>query len=136
VGARETDLFELLTVAVVLPAVDGTVLVLVDFDPDDACAVHVAPGVDLAVAVRVVLEERQLAGLLVVLRGDALARLRVATIAGGDRHGGRRNNDGAEQPGRAHRGHFSSADAFQRRPAARGVAMLIHAGNRSIRSQW
>src|SRR5262249_16467200 len=55
VGARGADLLELLIGAVVLPAIDPAILVLVDLDADDARAVHVAPGVDRAVAVRVVL---------------------------------------------------------------------------------
>ena len=67
---RHSDLFELLGGVVVLPAFDLAVFVVVDFDADDAGAVHVAPGVDLAVAVGVVFQELQLPGELVVDRLD------------------------------------------------------------------
>src|SRR6185295_15620943 len=97
VRAREADLLELLTVAVVLPPVDGPVLVLVDLNPDDACAVHVAPGVDLAVTVRVVLQERKFSGLLVVLRSDTLACLCIVAVASGQGQAGGRDKDGADE---------------------------------------
>src|SRR5207248_6144135 len=82
VRAREAYFLELLAGAVVLPPVDGAVLVLVDFDTDDARAVHVAPGVDLAVAVRVVFQERQLSRRLVVFGGDPLPRFDAVAVAG------------------------------------------------------
>src|SRR5262249_62023855 len=80
VGARGANLLELLIGSVVLPPVDRAVLVLVDLDADDARAVHVAPGVDRAVAVRVVLQERQLPGGLVVLGRDTPACFDTAAV--------------------------------------------------------
>ncbi len=70
--AREADLLDLLIGGVVLPAIDLAVTVAVDFDPDDAGAVHVAPGVDLPVLLRVELQHRQLPGRLVVDRVEAV----------------------------------------------------------------
>ena len=64
----EADLLELLIGPVVLPAIDFAVFVLVDLDPEDAGAVHVAHRVDLAVAVRVVFQNLKAAGDLVVDR--------------------------------------------------------------------
>src|SRR5256885_17260169 len=98
VGAREADLFEFLSAAVVLPAVDRAVLVLVDFDTDDAGAVHVAPGVDLAVAVRVVLQERQFSRFPVVLRSDSLPCLVAFAVARG-REQRRRSDEGRGDEG-------------------------------------
>ncbi len=68
VGARHPNLLDLLVGAVVLPAVHAAVTVAVDLDPDDARAVHVAPGVGLPVPLRVQGHHRQLPGLLVVDR--------------------------------------------------------------------
>src|SRR5581483_6342727 len=65
---READLLELAIRRVVLPPVDATVFILVDVDPDNTGAVHVAPGVDGAVVIRVVLQQGQLAGFVVVFR--------------------------------------------------------------------
>src|SRR5262249_1115662 len=81
VRLREPNLLELRIGGVVLPAVDRAVLVLVDLDTDDTHAVHVAPGVYDAVAVRVVLEQRQSAGRLVVFGRDPFAGLGPVGIA-------------------------------------------------------
>ena len=78
VGPREANLLELLPVVVILPAVDLAVPVLIDLDPHDPRAVHVAPGIHLAGTLRVVLEELQLAGRLVILGRDPLAGVALA----------------------------------------------------------
>src|SRR5262249_37523490 len=82
--AREADLLDLLVGVVVLPAIDLSVLVFVNFDTDDARAVHVAPGVDDAVAVGVVLQELQATGRFVVFGRDSL--LGVGLFAALTRH--------------------------------------------------
>src|SRR6185436_9464523 len=64
--AGEADLFKLLTRPVVLPAIDSAVFVLVDLNPENPGALHVAEGVELAVAVGVVAQELEPARLLVV----------------------------------------------------------------------
>src|SRR5262249_38869537 len=52
--------------------IDLAVLVLVYLDPDDALAVHIAPGVEPSVAIRVVFENLKFPGLPVVNGLDAL----------------------------------------------------------------
>ena len=81
VGAREADLLQLLVRVVMLPALDLSVLVFINFDTYDARAVHVAERVGLAVAVRIVFQQLQTAGRLVVFGRDARFRLRAIAAA-------------------------------------------------------
>src|SRR6185312_5942518 len=64
--AGEADFFQTTVGAVVLPAIDLAVLVPVDFDAQDPRAVHVAECVEPAVAIGVVAQQFQAAGLLVI----------------------------------------------------------------------
>src|SRR4051812_3668495 len=66
--SREADLQQLPLLAVILPAIDGAVLVEIDAGPERPGAVHVGPRVDLPVLVPVVRELGELAGGLVVGR--------------------------------------------------------------------
>jgi hypothetical protein len=70
-GAGEADLLDLL-VGPVIPAVDLAVLVRINIDTHRARPVHVAPRINRAVSVGVVLEELQLAGFRVVHGLDSL----------------------------------------------------------------
>jgi hypothetical protein len=51
---------------------------VIDLDANDASAVHVAPGVELAVVVGIVLEEGQATCVAVVDRLDVSSNLRLA----------------------------------------------------------
>ena len=79
---REPDFLELLVGAVVFPAIDLAVSVLVDFDLHDARAVHVADGVDLAIAFTVVFEPLEPACSGVVLRRHAFRGIRGRPVTG------------------------------------------------------
>ena len=86
----------MLLLVVILPAVDFSVFVLVDLDPDDVGAVHVAPGIDPAISVGVELEQLQPAGLVVVDRRD-LRLLAFTGVATADAaYGGCQNHGNAQ----------------------------------------
>src|SRR5262245_2989765 len=78
-GTREADLRQDAVLVVVLPAIDAAVLVAVDSRADRTGAVHLGPGVDAAVAIRIEGELLQPSGLVVVGRfGRGLEAVRVA----------------------------------------------------------
>ena len=65
---RKSYLLELLTWAVVLPAIDLSIAVAIDLDSNNASAIHIADSVKLTVSIGVVLQHFKLPGLLVVDR--------------------------------------------------------------------
>src|SRR5262249_13119562 len=85
--AGEADLLELLIRSVILPPVDCAVLVLVYFDSHHSRAVHVAPRIDDAVPIRVIFEETELSGFLIVLSSYTLGvRFAASPITGRNKH--------------------------------------------------
>jgi hypothetical protein len=113
VTARESDFLERVVVAVVFPAVDLPVAVLVDLDAKRTSAVHVGPGVELAVVVRIEGELRELAGVFGVGRLGAWLGLALAAARGGQ---GRQEQEGGEQERLS--AHGSGLKALGSRPTA------------------